>query len=459
MNLAAIAVNRFGLGARSNEIAPAEPLHWLLAQFEQYQRMPSGWEHASRTIEIVAEIAQTQLETRQANENEKLSARRLFRHDAQGTYAMAVHARAETALTTLTPFIERLVHFWSNHFAISVEKLAVVELAGAFEREAIRPHVLGSFKDLLFAAVQHPAMLLYLDQVQSIGPSSPAALRMTGRHPDEKRGLNENLAREIMELHTLGVRSGYTQTDVTEFARALTGWSIANPNHPDKNVAYGENGFVFRPQIHEPDRRTIMGRSYPQSGKMQAEAVLNDLASAQSTAIHIATKLARHFVSDTPPQSLVDKLAQEFVTKDGDLVSVYRALITSPEAWQPFPKKFKTPWEWFISANRGLGRQNLEGVIVVKLLNQLGQPVWRPTSPAGFDDNAEAWMSPNALLRRVELAQRMVATNGNKIDGHVLADKLLFGAISQSTQEAIFHSESAATGLALLLISPEFLRR
>ncbi len=246
---------------------------------------------------------------------------------------------------------------------------------------------------------------------------------------------------------------------MTEFARALTGWSVAGANDKDKNVIEGDNGFAFRPQIHEPGSRTMMGKSYAQSNQAQAEAVLSDLASSPATARHIATQLAQHFVSDTPPSSLINKLASTFLSSGGNLTQVYQALIDAPVAWQPTPAKFKTPWEWLISSLRGLGHSNLDGINVAQMLNELGQPVWKPGSPAGYDDIADTWAAPNALLRRVEMAQRLAAPLGDKLDARTLADKLLLGTISSATLTQISRAESATTGLALLLVCPEFLRR
>lgn len=458
MNYAAIALNRFGLGARAEDTAPNDPKKWLLSQFNQYQPKPASLANQPNTVNLIAEYTEQQQEMRTMDDAEKKDIKRTFRREIKDTYQEAVSARAEAALTTNTPFMERLVHFWSNHFAVSIEKPAIADLAGAFEFEAIRPNILGNFKDLLFAVERHPAMLMYLDQAKSIGPNSKAGSRSAEKQPDKKRGLNENLAREIMELHTLGVRSGYTQTDVTEFARALTGWSIAGMGK-DKGVNAEVNGFVFRPMLREPGTRNIMGKTYSQTGSAQAEAILTDLANSQATAAHLATKLARHFVADTPPASLVDKLAKAYLASNGNLTTVYRALIEAPESWISAPAKFKTPWEWLISALRGLGKQNLDNIKVGQILNQLGQQTWKPGSPAGFDDIAATWAGPNALLRRVELAQRLVAPLGDKLDARVLAEKILLGAISPQTKAAISRSESASTGLALLLVSPEFLRR
>ncbi|MDX1915705.1 MAG: DUF1800 domain-containing protein [Methylophilus sp.] len=459
MSAQAIAINRFGLGARLDETPPSDPKQWLLAQLTQYQAQPSAWNNQRKSADILADMAQDLMQMRQADERKKTAAKRLFKIEVRDDYIAACNVRTLSALTSSTPFVERLVHFWANHFAISAQKPAVTEMAGAFELEAIRPHVLGNFKDMLIAVEQHPAMLIYLDQAKSMGPNSRAVEKLAARAPEKKRGLNENLAREILELHTLGVRSGYSQADVTEFAKALTGWSVVDGHKRDKEAQNGNNGFVYRPFIHEPGSRNILGKSYAQNHMAQAEAVLNDLAIAPATATHIATKLARHFVSDQPPASLIDKLAQSFLKSGGNLNQVYRALIESPEAWQAAPAKFKTPWEWFVSSARALGKNKLEGLNVAQILNQLGQPLWRPGSPAGYDDIAESWAAPNALLRRVEMAQRLVAPLGDQLDARALADKLLLGAVSAETITAIKRAESASTALALLLVSPEFLRR
>src|SRR5579863_9075519 len=238
MNPAAIALNRFGLGARIDDVPPADPKAWLIKQLEAYQPMPSAWSAQPGSLALAQQFGEQQMQTREASDaSAKVAARKALRGEVLETYRAAVNARVDSALTTPTPFVERLVHFWANHFAVSTEKPQVAALAGAFEAEAIRPHVLGRFEDMLVAVERHPAMEVFLDQARSVGPDSPAALRAAARNPDNKRGLNENLAREIMELHTLGVRSGYTQADVTEFARALTGWSVAGVKGPQPNGA------------------------------------------------------------------------------------------------------------------------------------------------------------------------------------------------------------------------------
>jgi uncharacterized protein (DUF1800 family) len=202
-----------------------------------------------------------------------------------------------------------------------------------------------------------------------------------------------------------------------------------------------------------------MGRTYPQPGEGQALAILRDLAVAPATADHVAAKLARHFVSDDPPSALVTRLSAAFRTSGGDLPTVYRRLVEAPEAWAPAPAKFKSPWEWMISSLRGIGMRDLGDMQVAPLMQQLGQPVWRPGSPAGFDDIAASWAAPDALVRRVEVAQRIASRVGDRLDPRQLAPKLLPGVLAAETSQATARAESLPTGLALLLVSPEFLRR
>src|SRR6478752_2609314 len=295
MNASAIALSRFGIGARPDEPTPADPQQWLLSQFEKYEALPTPWKPVTHTPALVEVWLAQQRAVRQAPEGQRSGIREAYLRKGRDEYVEAVGARTTNALQSSTPFVERLVHFWSNHFAVSVDKLLVVGLAGGFEVDAIRPNVLGRFEDLLLAVVRHPAMLLYLDQAQSIGPSSLAGMR-AGERQQRPRGLNENLAREILELHTLGVRSGYTQSDVTEFARALTGWTLPG----DDALQPATNTFRFVPALHEPGARTVLARSYADGGEQQARAIIHDLVTSPATARHISLKLARHFVADEP---------------------------------------------------------------------------------------------------------------------------------------------------------------
>lgn len=484
MNAIAVARNRFGLGARAGEAAPADAKRWLTDQFGQYQPRPPVIAAAPARAQVAEEIADY-IEAGQANRQARraamtaagagadataatpppadmasaeMQARRAERRDVQAIYAQSVSARANAALATDTPFVERLVHFWSNHFAVSAEKLPVTGLAGNFEFEAIRPHVLGRFSDMLDAVERHPAMLIFLDQAQSVGPNSRAGQRGAGN--GRKRGLNENLAREIMELHTLGVRTGYGQADVTEFARAMTGWTVSGIGRGPARRMGGEPGaFLFAPQFHEPGARTILDRTFAQPGEAQAQAVLAMLATHPATAKHLATKLARHLVSDAPPASLVAKLERAFLQSGGDLPTVYRALIDAPEAWASAPAKFKTPWEWAVSAGRAVGADSFPAANVAGFLTQLGQRIWRPGSPAGFDDIAASWAGPDAVMRRVEAAERFAGRARSEQDARALATSLFGDGLSDATGRAIARAESPAQGIALLLVSPEFMRR
>lgn len=471
MPLRSIAINRFGLGGRPDEDPPADPRRWLREQFASFEPTPAAFSAIPTRAQVadkLAAYADERPDSGKRDDPEKVEAlqmaRRRLRRNAQDQYRALAGARARAAVLSKAPFIERLVHFWANHFAISVDKQTTVGFGGLLEVEAIRPHVLGRFADMLGAVEQHPAMLLYLDQVQSVGPESVLGLRAAqrrgvGRVP----GLNENLAREILELHTLGVRSGYSQADVTEFARALTGWSIAGVRRGPAARIIGDRArpgtFVFVEDLHQPGTRTIMGRHYGQKGFAQGAAILGDLAASPATAHHIATKLARHFVADNPPPALVQRLTATFLDSGGDLRSIYSTLIAAEEAWVPGPAKFKTPWEWSISALRALGSTGLADNQMADLLAELGQPTWRPGSPAGYDDTAPSWAGSDGLVKRVEAAERLAQRLGGGLDPRSLCDKILPGVLTQQTADAVARAESLAQGLALFLVSPEFLRR
>jgi uncharacterized protein (DUF1800 family) len=482
MNPIATALNRFGLGARPADPSPSDPKRWLLAQFERFEPRPQVLAAVPSRSAVIQQLGDYLAEARMGRQTKRQpmptavtapmipakpedelpdSTRKFLRQSIRDDYVVMAGARLSSALTTGSPFVERLVHFWANHFAVSVDKLPVVAMAGLLEFEAIRPHMLGKFSDMLLAVEQHPAMLVYLDQAQSIGPDSQAG-RFIAARQGKQRGLNENLAREIMELHTLGVRTGYTQADVTEFARAMTGWTVAGLGGGPGARLLGNappGQFQFAALLHEPGDRTIMGRRYSQSGEEQARAILLELAANPATAKHIATKLARHFAGDEPPPAMVDRLTQAYLRGGGDLPTLYRAIVESPEAWAPQPVKFKTPWEWLVSVLRALDQQQLEPQMAAGLLNQLGQPTWKPVSPAGYDDIAASWAASEALMRRVEVAQRLAQCAGSATDPRALAEKILPGTLSDPTRIAIARAESPSEGLALLLVSPEFQRR
>ncbi len=491
---AAIAMNRFGLGARPGNNIAGDARDALLRQIRTYQPQPAAIAGLPSRAEIMSAFRAYQMDKKAAKadgvvpeKTKRVGKKRKgsmpgaamegstspglddpqnpTRKAIRNFYVAATQARLVNALSTDQDFPERLVHFWSNHFAVSIDKLPVVALAGNYEFEAIRPHIMGKFGELLSAAIRHPAMLIYLDQAVSVGPTSQLAKFVANRPKNQRKiGLNENLAREIMELHTLGVRTGYAQSDVTEFARALTGWTTIGANNviPKRFLDGGSEpgDTVFAAIMHEPGNRTIMGKVYAQQGEAQARAILADLAVHPATARHIATKLARHFVADDPPDALVQRLETNFLETGGDLPSLYRTLIQSPEAWMQAQQKFKSPWEWTVSALRAVGasRMPIQAVPAVTM-QQMGQPIWQPESPAGYADTAAEWAGGNALMRRVELADRIAARSADRIDARELAVSLLPQIVGKATQEAIARAESPAQGLALLLVSPEFLRR
>jgi uncharacterized protein (DUF1800 family) len=380
----------------------------------------------------------------------------------QSHYRAQVLARAQSAASTDRAFAERLVYFWSNHFAVSADKGAVFGLAGTLENEVIRPHVNGRFVDMLTAVEQHPAMIAFLDNQYSVGQDSDLAQRAAERRfdaakPRRQFGINENLAREILELHTLGVNGGYTQADVTSFAQIITGWSIGGGKG---RLAGGDPGrFYFRENLHEPGAKTLLGRTYGQAGRSQGEAVLADLARHPSTARFIATKLARHFIADDPPTPVVERLARAFLKSDGDLPHVYAALIDSPEAWSPQPQKLKSPQDFVFSSLRSLNMSPQRPEEVVRSFDLLGQRQYTPGSPAGWPDAAKSWDGSDALMHRVLWAAQLAARFDFGTDPVELAASSLGSYVRAETLTALRRAASSAQALALLLMSPEFQRR
>jgi uncharacterized protein (DUF1800 family) len=365
----------------------------------------------------------------------------------QQLYLEEARARVEAALGADTGFVERLVWFWSNHFCVSADKGGQVRsLCGAFEREAIRPHVLGKFSDMLLAVESHPAMLFYLDNVRSVGPESVAGV---SRH----LGLNENLAREILELHTLGVRSGYTQSDVTSFAKVITGWSIV----PFKQDPLHGGEFFFNPRMHEPGAQTVVGKVYPEGGFEQGRTVLADLALHPATARHIATKLVMHFVADTPPPALVDRLATRFLETGGDLRELAKTLVASAEANGAPRTKLKRPGEWMIGALRATGVTPPDIRPVVQAQNMLGEPLWRPPAPKGFSDDSAEWMP--GLAERLDVANQLARRVATLVEPDAVVDTALGPLASEETRQSVRRAESRPQALALLLMAPEFQRR
>ncbi|MCP5397330.1 MAG: DUF1800 domain-containing protein [Sphingomonadaceae bacterium] len=463
-----IAWNRFGLGGRQQDRVGDDPRHALLRQFDRFDPRPAMLRERPTTADAIAHYKR--LTEAQRNQRQQARAKGMaiseaqanapeaiqqMRRDMRQAYLANVHARAASAIASNAPFVERLVHFWANHFAVSIEKGAVTALSGPHEFEAIRPHVLGNFRHLLRAASLHPAMQLFLDQAQSIGPNSQLAQRAATRGRDA--GLNENLAREILELHTLGVRSGYTQGDVTELARAMTGWTVDGFRRMSGLKVFDDHS-AYLPQIHEPGARQVLGRRYANNGAQQVLDILDDLATHPATAHHIATKLARHFAGDEPPATLVSRLESAFLGSNGDLLSTYIALVEAPEAWAAQPLKFRQPWEWVIASLRAMDAAPPSPQMLNGLLVNLGQPTWQPGSPAGFADEASHWAAPDALIRRVESGQRM-ARLAREQDIPALAERLFPDSLGEHTRLALARAESPQQAMALLLAAPEMMRR
>lgn len=456
--MAAIAVTRFGLGARPGEIdaAKADPQGFLTVQIRREGAdIPlDGGETAAQRFEQMRDYQQQRQAERQRKDGQgqddaalsaAKAAQALLRDKVNGDFL----ARARLAANTPAGFRERWALFWANHFTVSATKQITSVLIGPFEREAIRPHVFGGFEDLLVASSTHPAMLTYLDQAQSIGPNSPAGLRRRGA----RAGLNENLAREIMELHTVGVDAGYTQSDVTEFARALTGFSIGRDNEDRQGQ------FVFRDAAHEPGARTIMGRKYAEADIKQGLAVLKDLAADKRTVRHVCGKIARHFVSDTPPPALTARLEKRWLATNGDLAEVAKALVESPEAWDPTPAKFKTPYEYTLSTWRLIGAEPSAFERLGPILTGLGQKPFSAPSPKGWAEDAQTWASPDGLVKRMQWAQGFAAVVADRTDPNALAQQALGARLTPPVAKAVSRAETRKEAFALLVMSPEFQRR
>ena len=367
----------------------------------------------------------------------------------QKTFRAEALARLQRGIIADCGFTERLVVFWSNHFCISAAKGGVARMwAGSFEREAIRPYVLGRFGEMLRAVEQHPAMLFFLDNQQSLGPDSRAG-------QNRNRGLNENLAREIMELHTLGVGGGYSQDDVTSLARIITGWTYAG-----RQGQLGAPGtFVFNANAHQPGAQRVMGKIYEASGVAQGEAVLADIARHPSTAKFIATKFVRHFVADDPPPALVARLADVFIKSDGDLKALAMALLDSDEAWKAPLTKVRSPYEFLVATGRLLAQIPGDPSRYLNGLNVLGQPVWSPAGPNGFPDSNAVWAAPEGMKLRLDISAQIASRLGDGIDPATCSNSWLRTRRRWKRDARSSAPSSRQQALALLLMSPEFQRR
>ncbi len=462
---AALALHRFGFGPRAGSIAAiaSDPRGALLAELDKpgigqivNAELMTAAQSSTAAFNFRQERQARLIAQKQAADERAMAGASMEnmegKPDAPVPAAEAIpqqiffreaKARLDAAIAPEIGFVERLIWFWSNHLCISAD--VTQSMAGGYEREAIRPNVLGRFSDMLLASAGHPAMLFYLDNSRSIGPRSVAGLVNT-------RGLNENLAREILELHTLGVRSVYTQEDVTSFAKVLTGWTIipaaTNPEHG------GE--FVFNPRMHEPGPQTVVGKVYAQADAAQGRAVLADIARHPATAAHVARKLARHFAADEPPPALVERLARCFLDTDGDLKEIAKALIGAPETWSIERVKLKRPSEWLISAWRGIGVVP-PAQPALQAMGYLGERMWRPPAPQGFADVQAAWI--DGLAQRLDIANRIAGLVQERIEPDAFVETALGPLASDETRKTIERADSRQQALTLAMMSPEFQRR
>jgi len=467
---AALAAHRFGLAEPHLLSLTGDPTGWLLSQIGPADApRGEGLASAAAGLRQFYAFARERREVRRPVDGAEMakSTEAQFGEHFRAIVEADLRSRLATAALTQRPFAERIAMFWSNHFTVSMAKASARGMVGAFEREAIRPHIAGSFEALLKSAVKHAGMLRYLDNALSAGPNS-RVVAVLARRADRRRGddaepraprltgLNENLAREVLELHTLGVQGGYTQSDVTEFARVLTGWRVPGPNQMNE-LRDGE-ATLFDPTWHEPGNKLVLGKTY-REGAQALDDVLHDLTHQPSTARFIASKLARHFVADDPPPALVGRLAASFTRSGGELPALYRTLVESPESWEPRLAKLKTPEEFVLSTARVL---NLGERIVARGrdagISTMGQRVQAAPSPAGWPDRAEEWLGPEAVWKRVEWATRLAERVG-QLDARSIARASLGPLLTPATATQIERAADAAQALTLLLMSPEFQRR
>jgi len=471
---AALALHRFGLGPRAGSIAAiaSDPRGALLEEIEK----PGAGQITAKDMLTAPQAARLGFHYNQQQQAKRLSARiseeqrkttmAVMTPDAQpdDTTMMTVpgaaeaqepsppqqnvnreiKARIDAAMAPEIGFVERLVWFWSNHFCVSAD--VVNNMAGAYEREAIRAHVLGKFSDMLQAVESHPAMLVYLDNFRSVGPMSVAGLL-------NKIGLNENLGREILELHTLGVRTVYTQEDVYRFAKTITGWTL----RPMAFDLERGNEFFFNPRLHEPGPQTILGKEYPQDDVEQGRAVLADIARHPATAAHVAFKLARHFSADEPAPSLVERLSKRFLDTDGDLKEIAKALVEAPETWDEQRLKLKRPSEWLIACWRAIGAPPVQARRILDSHAYLGERFWRPSAPKGFSDEQSAWT--DGLAQRLDIANRIGEIVQARVEPDALLENSLGPLASEETRRTVTRAESRQQAITLTLMAPEFQRR
>lgn len=492
LEMAAHAANRFGFGAKPGELRQiaSDPRGWVVSQLTPERAPPPEIAALPPTEDDMLALGRFLVSqrlnanrdnprVRQRLENEgvtreemaRLSTEESFRAHFRARFEATSTARLNVAIASARPVFERLAHFWSNHFTVSAAKPASAAMPPSFENEAIRPHCLGAFPTLLRAATQHPSMLVYLDNWLSIGPNSawarnPRMIPRYGFGPGGRpSGLNENLAREVLELHTLGVNGGYTQDDVISLAKIITGWMHERPPvrayfNEERGTRTGAQLFQFVADAHEPGEKKLLGKAYRHEGLAQGEAALHDLARHPATARFIATKLVRHYVDDSPPSNVVDRVARTFANTEGDLAASMRTLVESPEAWaNPFAK-YKRPEEYFIACMRALNIPAQAPGVGANGVGAMGQRIFAAPGPNGWADIAVPWLTGDLVWKRIEwahvLARRVARADIAPLE---IGETVMGPLLSSSTRESVKRAESPQQGLVLLLASPEFQRR
>jgi len=442
-----IATTRFGFGARVGELEKASenPVGWLKNQLIKSPRYHEPFESLLTTSKIASRADEI---LRSGRKN----MRHVFLKATNDIYLDEIYARTLVAIESPAPFFERLVHFWGNHFAVSsitseAKSYQMKGYVGVFEREAIRPHITGKFVDMLLAVESHPAMLIYLDNVESKGKNSITGLV-------KKQTLNENLAREIMELHTLGVGGGYTQKDVRALANIISGWTTdRSPNNRRK-------GFRFSETLHEPGTKTLLGKRYKQDGEQEGINALTDITHHKSTARFIATKLATHFIADSPSEDSIEHIAKVFSSSDGDLFKTSLAMLDVDEAWLAPSKKVKMPSEFILSAARVTdGEKEEHKKFLLSGLRRLGQYPFNVESPAGYSDQSSDWLGTEAVMRRVEWANEAGEKFESSLAPDMLAEEVLGPVLTEKTHKIIKNANDNQQAMALLFASPEFQMR
>ena len=483
LNSKDIAFNRFGYGRVFNQPdqEPSDPSEWLISQLKPINldsQLTGSYASAinlSNSKEIIYQLGkfrqltrrQQQSSSKSKKQNKKISkdqsnmmaegspqdkikqSRRMLTKNAYGLQAHTLN----NAITSNNGFQARLLDFFSNHFSVSATNINMRALAPTLEREAIAPYLSGYFANMLIAVEQHPAMLIYLNNVQSIGPRSTIGKR-------RGKGLNENLSREILELHTLGVNGGYTQNDVRELAMAITGWSvnyegINNKTQSQRDAA--SDSFHFRDAAHEPGVRKILGKKYKQRNALQGVRILQDLAVHPSTANYMSHKIARHFIADDPDPDLVNAMSNAWLKTNGHIKSVLTVMIKHPASWSVNAEKYKTPRDFLISCVRACGSTKMADKQLLQSLKIMGQAPFNAGSPAGYDDTAETWNGPEALISRIEWVNKLSqAVNKSAID---IGETVIAESLTKQSRKIIQRAESRQQAIALLLLSPEFLHR